>query len=53
MLTGFCGPNAFETLTAAKIVVVNDASGTVREAVKSYPGGKLPLADKANVEGHW
>lgn len=53
LLTGFCGPNAFKTLSAANIGVANDASGTVREAVKAYIDGKLPLADKANVDGHW
>ena len=53
LLTGFCGPNAFKALNAAKIGVANDAEGTVREAVQAYLDGKMPLADKANVEGHW
>lgn len=53
LLTGFCGPNAFKTLKAAKIGVANDATGTVREAVIAYLDGQLPLSDKANVEGHW
>ncbi len=53
LLTGFCGPNAFKVLKAANIGVANDASGSVREAVTSYVDGKLPLADKANVEGQW
>jgi predicted Fe-Mo cluster-binding NifX family protein len=53
LLTGFCGPNAFKTLKAAKIGVANNASGTVREAVEAYLAGKLPLSEEANVEGHW
>jgi predicted Fe-Mo cluster-binding NifX family protein len=53
LLTGFCGPNAFKAMNAAKIGVANDAKGTVREAVQAYLDGKLPLADEANVEGHW
>jgi predicted Fe-Mo cluster-binding NifX family protein len=53
LLTGFCGPNAFKALNAGKIGVANDANGTVREAVQAYLDGKLPLADEANVEGHW
>ena len=53
LLTGFCGPNAFKTLNAAKIGVANDASGSIRQAVNAYLDGKLPLSDKANVEGHW
>ena len=51
LLTGFCGPNAFKAMNAANIGVANDASGSVREAVMAYLDGKLPLADKANVEG--
>jgi predicted Fe-Mo cluster-binding NifX family protein len=53
LLTGFCGPNAFKALNAAKIGVANDAGGSVRDAVKAYLDGKLLLSDKANVEGQW
>ena len=53
LLTGFCGPNAFKALKAAKVGVANNASGTVREAVQAYLDGNLPLADQADVEGHW
>jgi predicted Fe-Mo cluster-binding NifX family protein len=53
LLTGFCGPNAFKTLKAAKIGVANNAGGTIREVVKAYLAGKLPLSEEANVEGHW
>jgi predicted Fe-Mo cluster-binding NifX family protein len=53
LLTGFCGPNAFKTLDAARIKVAGDVSGTVREAVAAYIDGKVPLVSEANVEGHW
>ena len=53
LLTGFCGPNAFKTLKAAKIGVADNADGSVRDAVEAYLDGKLPLSDQANVEGHW
>ena len=53
LLTGFCGPNAFKAMNAAKIGVANNASGSVREAVQAYLDGKLPLSDEANVEGQW
>ena len=53
LLTGFCGPNAFKALEAAKIGVANDAGGSVREAVTAYVDGKLPLSDKPNTEGQW
>jgi len=53
LLTGFCGPNAFKALKAAKIGVANNAEGTVKSAVMAYRDGELPLSDQANVEGHW
>jgi len=53
LLTGFCGPNAFKTLKAADIKVVNDVSGTLRDAVNAFNAGKVSFADKANVEEQW
>jgi predicted Fe-Mo cluster-binding NifX family protein len=53
LLTGFCGPKAFKALKAAKIGVANDAAGSIRDAVKAHLEGRLPLSDKANVEGQW
>ena len=53
LLTGFCGPNAFKTLTAAGVKVANDVSGKVRDALEAFNNGKVPLTDSANVEGHW
>lgn len=53
LITGFCGPNAFKVLNAAKIKVASDANGTVRDAVNSFIQGKLAFVDQANVEGHW
>ena len=53
LFTGFCGPNAFKTLNAAGIKVVNEVTGTVRDAVKVFKEGKFSFSDNANVEGHW
>ena len=53
LLTGFCGPNAFKVLRVANIGVASNTEGSVRDAVKAYLDGKLPLSDKANVEGQW
>jgi predicted Fe-Mo cluster-binding NifX family protein len=53
LLTGFCGPNAFKTLSAAGVKVVNDIAGTVREALKTFNQGNVSFAENANVEGHW
>ena len=53
LLTGYCGPNAFRTLEAARIKVANDVAGTVREALKAFKDGQYSFAEDANVDGHW
>lgn len=53
LLTGFCGPNAFKTLTAAKIKVVNNISGTVKDVVDLFKEGKMEYATQPNTDGHW
>jgi predicted Fe-Mo cluster-binding NifX family protein len=53
LITGFCGPNAFQTLTAAGISVVVEQSGKVWEAVERYNKHELKPADQPNVEAHW
>ncbi|MCD6305119.1 MAG: NifB/NifX family molybdenum-iron cluster-binding protein [Deltaproteobacteria bacterium] len=53
LLTGYCGPNAFKAMQAAGVQVANNAEGTVREAVRAYLDGKMPLADMANAEAQW
>lgn len=53
LLTGYCGPNAFKTLEAAGIRVVQDVSGIVRDAVNGYIGGEFEHSSNPNAEGHW
>jgi predicted Fe-Mo cluster-binding NifX family protein len=53
LLTGFCGPNAFDALNAADIKVGNGAQGTVRDAVAAFKDNKFTFASAANAEGHW
>jgi predicted Fe-Mo cluster-binding NifX family protein len=53
LLTGNCGPKAFQVLRAAKIRVATGVSGTVREVLDRYRRGELSLAEGPNVEGHW
>jgi predicted Fe-Mo cluster-binding NifX family protein len=50
LLTGHCGPKAFQTLDAVGIKVVNDVTGTVRTAVKDFDYDKAVFADAANTE---
>lgn len=53
LLTGYCGPNAFKTVAAAGLKVVNDISGTVEEVVAKFKEGGLTYSDAANTDGHW
>jgi predicted Fe-Mo cluster-binding NifX family protein len=53
LLTGYCGPNAFKTIQAAGVKVVNDVSGTVEEALQKCISGDVVYSEGANVDGHW
>lgn len=53
LMTGYCGPNAFTTLEAAEIKVINDVTGTIKEAVDFFKKGEFTYADGANKEGQW
>lgn len=47
-----CGPNAYQTLSAAGLTVVVGCSGTVREAVENFKAGRYSLAEQPSVAGH-
>ena len=53
LLTGYCGPNAFKALEAARIRVAGDVTGTVGEAVAAFKDGKVTFSAAPNAEGHW
>ena len=53
LLTGFCGPNAFKALDAAQVKVAGDVSGTVREALAAFVGGKVKITTEPNAQAHW
>ncbi|MBF0450039.1 MAG: NifB/NifX family molybdenum-iron cluster-binding protein [Candidatus Magnetomorum sp.] len=53
LITGNCGPKAFNVLLAGGVDVYIGESGTVRQAVDRYKKGELQVADSPNVEGHW
>jgi predicted Fe-Mo cluster-binding NifX family protein len=52
VLTGNCGPNAYETLSAAGIEVVPGCSGAVREVVERFKAGQLRPAREPSVASH-
>jgi len=53
VLTGNCGPKAFQILEAAGIQVIVGVAGSVKEAVAAYQAGKYKPARGPNVPGHW
>ncbi len=53
VLTGNCGPNAYQTLSAAGVQVISGVSGTVRDAVQAYKAGKLQPSAQPNVASHY
>ena len=52
VLTGNCGPNAHDTLSAAGVGVIIGCSGTVRDAVERFKSGQLTAATEPNVASH-
>ena len=53
VLTGNCGPNAFQTFGAANIQVITGVSGQVRQAVEQYKSGALSNTTTPNVQSHF
>ena len=53
VLTGNCGPNAYQVLSAAGIKVVTSVSGRVRDAVQSFQSGQLEASTQPNVPDHF
>lgn len=53
VLTGNCGPNAFQTLSAAGIQVIVGVSGTVKDAIEKYKKGELQPSSQASVPSHF
>ena len=53
VLTGNCGPNAHQTLSAAGIVIVVGCSGVVRDAIEQYKAGQFAATGEPNVASHF
>ncbi|MCK4618046.1 DUF5320 family protein [Candidatus Aerophobetes bacterium] len=53
VLTGNCGPNAFQTLSAAGIEVIVGVTGTVKDATEKYKKGELQTSSQASVPSHF
>jgi len=53
VLTGNCGPKAYQVLRAAGVQLAVGVSGLVQEAINQYKQEKINFAQAPNVEGHW
>jgi hypothetical protein len=50
VLTGNCGPNAAQTLSAARVELFVGQTGTVKEVVDRFKEGKLKQTHEPNVD---
>ncbi len=53
VLTGNCGPNAVQTLSAAGLLLFVGQSGTVREVIERFKNNELSSTKEANVSDHF
>jgi len=53
VLTGNCGPNAYQVLSAAGIKVITGVAGKVQDAIEGYKLGKFKASSQPNVAGHF
>ncbi|HEY91589.1 MAG TPA: dinitrogenase iron-molybdenum cofactor biosynthesis protein [Dehalococcoidia bacterium] len=53
VLTGNCGPNAFQVLSAAGIKVITGVSGKVQNAIDGYKSGTYQATSEPNVTDHF
>lgn len=53
LITGNCGPKAFQVLNQAGVEIKIGASGSVGDVIEAYKRGDLQSANAPNVEGHW
>ncbi len=53
VLTGNCGPNAFQVFGQAGVNVVVGVAGIARTAVERFKAGEFACADSANVGSHF
>jgi predicted Fe-Mo cluster-binding NifX family protein len=53
VLTGNCGPNAYQVLSSAGIQVITGVSGKARDVIEDYRAGKFQASSQANVPDHF
>jgi predicted Fe-Mo cluster-binding NifX family protein len=53
VLTGNCGPNAYQVLSPAGIKVITGVSGKVKDVIEGYRAGRFKESSQPNVPGHF
>ena len=53
VLTGNCGPNAYQVLSAAGINIITGVTGKVKDAIEDYKSGKLKAGSRPSVAAHF
>ena len=53
VLTGNCGPNAYQVLSPAGIKVIIGVSGKVKDVIEGYRAGRFKETSQPNVPDHF
>jgi len=53
VLTGNCGPNAYQVLSSAGIKVITGVSGKAKDVIEGYRAGKFQASSQPNVPDHF
>lgn len=53
VITGNCGPNAINTLSAAGIKLYTGQAGTIQDVFNKFQQGMLTPTDNASVDSHY
>jgi predicted Fe-Mo cluster-binding NifX family protein len=53
VLTGNCGPNAYQVLSPAGIKVITGVSGKIKDVIKDYRAGKFKASSQPNTPDHF
>lgn len=53
VLTGNCGPNAYQVLSPTGIQVITGISGKVKDVIEKYRSGKFKATAQTNVPDHF